>query len=444
MEQTVLIKGGAVVTMDAADTVFEGDVFVRGSRIESVGNASLTASATADVTIDARGCAVLPGFVQTHIHLCQTLFRGAADDLELIDWLKRRIWPMEAAHDAESLRASARLGVAELIRGGTTCALTMETVNHTCEVLRVVEETGFRATVGKCMMDKGDEVPSALSEGTEDSIRESLALLEKWHGRADGRVRYCFAPRFAVSCTKGLLERVARLARERGVMIHTHASENRDECEMVERETGKRNVVYLDSLGVSGSNVLLAHCVHLSEEELKLLASKGTHVSHCPSSNMKLGSGIAPVALMLGRGVSVSLGADGAPCNNRLDMFTEMRTAALLQKVLRGPEALPALTALRMATIDGARALGLADEIGSIEAGKRADLILLNLDTLHTSPRPDVISTIIYAAQSSDVERVWIDGRAVLSDGRLTTMNEHEVIAAAVTEAKKLAAQVGQ
>ncbi|HVF41659.1 MAG TPA: 5'-deoxyadenosine deaminase [Pyrinomonadaceae bacterium] len=443
MEQTVLIKGGAVVTMDAAGSVFEGDVLVRGSRVESVGRASLTASATADVTIDARGCAVLPGFVQTHVHLCQTLFRGAADDLELIDWLKKRVWPMEAAHDAASLRASARLGVAELIRGGTTCALTMETVNHTAEVFRVVEETGFRATVGKCMMDKGDEVPAALREETENSIRESLALLEEWHGRAGGRVRYCFAPRFAVSCTRGLLERVARLARERGVMVHTHASENRTECEMVERETGRRNVEYLDSLGVSGPHVLLAHCVHLSEDEISLLASAGTHVSHCPSSNMKLGSGIAPVAEMLGRGVSVSLGADGAPCNNRLDMFTEMRSAALLQKVWRGADVLAAARVLRMATRGGARALGLEDEIGSVEAGKRADLVVVDLERLHTTPRPDVVSTVVYASEAADVRDVLIDGRPVMRDGQLATLDEREVIAEARSQYELLAARSG-
>src|SRR5687767_13312493 len=364
MEQTVLIKGGTVVTSDAADTVVKGDVLVRGGRIEAVGDVS---NAAADLTIDARGCAVLPGFVQTHVHLCQTLFRGSADDLQLLDWLKRRVWPMEAAHDPESLRASARLGVAEMIRGGTTCALTMETVRHTEEVFRVVEESGFRATVGKCMMDKGEGVPAGLREETEDSVRESLALLEKWHGRAGGRLRYCFAPRFAVSCTRGLLERVARLARARGVMIHTHASENRSEIELVERETGMKNVEYLDSLGLSGAHVLLAHCVHVGAGETELLASKGTHVSHCPSSNMKLGSGVAPVTEMLAAGVSVSLGADGAPCNNRLDMFTEMRTAALLQKVRHGSRALPALTALRMATTGGARALGLADQIRSEE-----------------------------------------------------------------------------
>ena len=441
METSVLIRGGTVVTMDAADTVVTGDVLVRGGRIEAVGGE--LSDADADATIDARGCAVLPGFVQTHVHLCQTLFRGAADDLALLDWLKRRVWPMEAAHDAESLRASARLGVAEMIRGGTTCALTMETVRHTEEVFRVVEESGFRATVGKCMMDKGEGVPAGLSEEAEDSIRESLALLDKWHGRAGGRVRYCFAPRFAVSCTRGLLERVARLARERGVMIHTHASENRSEIELVERETGMRNVVYLDSLGVSGAHVLLAHCVHLDEGEVGLLASKGTHVAHCPSSNMKLGSGVAPVTEMLEGGVSVSLGADGAPCNNRLDMFTEMRTAALLQKVSRGADALPAARVLRMATRGGARALGLEDEVGSLEVGKRADLTVVELGRLHTTPVPDVVSTVVYAAEARDVRDVLIDGRVVLRGGELQTLDEREVVAEAARQYELLAARSG-
>jgi 5-methylthioadenosine/S-adenosylhomocysteine deaminase len=427
MAESVLIKGGTVVTLDADERVLQGDVLVRGGRIVGVGEVS----ESADVTIDARGCAVLPGFVQTHVHLCQTIFRGAADDLELIDWLKRRVWPLEAAHDARSVRASARLGIAEMIRGGTTCALTMETVRHTEEVLRAVEETGFRATVGKCMMDKGEGVPVGLHEETEESIRQSLALVEEWHGRDGGRVRCCLAPRFAVSCTETLLRRVARLARERGVLIHTHASENRDEIELVERETGMRNVLYLDSVGVTGPHVVLAHCVHLSDAEIDLLAETGTHAAHCPSSNLKLGSGIAPVAEMLERGVSVSLGADGAPCNNRLDMFTEMRTAALLQKVRRGAEALPARRALRMATLDGARALGLDGETGSLEAGKLADITVLDLERLHLTPRPDVVSTIVYAAEARDVRTVLIGGRFVLRDGALTTLDERQVLAEA-------------
>jgi 5-methylthioadenosine/S-adenosylhomocysteine deaminase len=424
MTPTVLIKGGTVVTVDAANTVLAGDVLVRDGRIASVGESA----GTADLTIDARGCAVLPGFVQTHVHLCQTLFRGAADDLELIDWLKKRVWPLEAAHDARSVRASARLGIAEMIRGGTTCALTMETVKHTGEVFRAVEETGFRATVGKCMMDKGEGVPAGLQETTENSIEESLALLGRWHGRGDGRVRCCFAPRFAVSCTRELLLRVSALARERGVMIHTHASENRSEIELVERETGQRNVVYLDSVGVSGPHVLLAHCVHVNERELELLASTGTHVAHCPSSNLKLGSGIALVAEMIERGVSVSLGADGAPCNNRLDMLTEMRTAALLQKVRRGAQALPAWRALRMATIDGARALGLESDIGSLEVGKRADITVLDLERLHLTPRPEVVSSVVYAAGAHDVRSVLVEGRPLLLEGELQTLDEQEVL----------------
>src|SRR5438105_6874980 len=229
MTKSILIKGGTLVTMDENDSIVRGDVLIRDGRITEIGG---EIDDTVTEVIEAHGCAVLPGFVQTHLHLCQTLFRGAADDLSLIDWLKKRIWPMEAAHTPESIRAAAQLGIAELIKGGTTCALTMETVRHTEEVLRVVEETGFRATVGKCMMDKGDDLPTALDEDTRASIDESLALIKEWHGKADGRIRCCFAPRFAVSCTRELLTEVASLAREHGVMIHTHASENKSECEI--------------------------------------------------------------------------------------------------------------------------------------------------------------------------------------------------------------------
>jgi len=440
MAGRVLIRDATIITLDGANRIIEGSVAIEQGRIMAVepsGAASF--NIVFDDVIDGRGRALLPGFVQTHIHLCQTLFRGAADDLELIDWLKQRVWPMEAAHTPESLYASARLGIAELIKGGTTCALTMETVNHTESVFRAVEESGFRATVGKCMMDQGNGVPAALNEETEESISESLDLLKRWNGRDDGRIRYCFAPRFAVSCTRGLLERVASLSRELGVMVHTHASENREEIAMVETATGKRNIEYLRDVGLTAPHVVLAHCVHLDDAEMEILRSTGAHVAHCPSSNLKLASGVARVAEMLDRGVSVSLGADGAPCNNRLDMFTEMRTAALLQKVLRGSRALPAETALRLATINGARALGLADQIGSVEVGKRADLQLINLNRLHTTPQPDPISTIVYAAEAGDVEAVVIGGRIVMRDGELLTLSEQDVIAEARDQSQRLA-----
>ena len=431
---SILIKNGTLVTMDASNSIVSGELLLVDGKIASVGGGGHSA----DLTIDATDCAVIPGFIQTHIHLCQTIFRGAADDLALIDWLKKRVWPMEAAHSPRSIAASARLGIAELVRGGTTCALTMETVSHTGEVFKVVEETGFRATVGKCMMDKGDEVPPELREQTAESIAESIRLLDEWHGKADGRIRYCFAPRFAVSCTRELLEKVAALARTRDVMIHTHASENRTECSIVETETGMRNIEYLDSLGLTGPHVALAHCVHLSDNEIRTLETTRTNVVHCPSSNMKLGSGIAPIAGLLERGVSVSLGADGAACNNRLDMFTEMRTAALLQKALHGPEVLTAGRVLRMATIDGARAMGLDGEIGSLEVGKRADVAVVRLGRLHTTPAADVVSALVYGAEANDVDTVVIDGRLLMRDQKLLTLDEGSVVAEAAAEAKEL------
>src|SRR5690349_14757091 len=431
---SILIKNGTLVTMDSANRIVRGDLLIAHGHIAALGDTDQSA----DVVVDASRCAVIPGFVQTHIHLCQTLFRGAADDLALIDWLKKRVWPMEAAHSATSIAAAARLGIAELIKGGTTCALTMETVNHTSEVFKVVEETGFRATVGKCMMDKGDEVPPALQEQTAASIEASVALLDEWHGKAGERIRYCFAPRFAISCTRELLEKVGELARARGVMVHTHASENRTECELVQQESGLRNITYLDSVGLTGRHVALAHCVHLNNDEIKSLKSTGTNVVHCPSSNLKLGSGIAPIVTLLDEGISVSLGADGAACNNRLDMFTEMRTAGLLQKALHGPEVLPASRVLRMSTIDGARALGLDSEIGSLEVGKRADVALVRLDRLHTTPVKEVVSALVYSTEANDVDTVIIDGRVVMRGRELSTIDERETIASANVEAERL------
>lgn len=426
--------------MDEQDAIVQGDLLIRDGLITSIGE---TGQAS-DIVIDAEGCAVLPGFVQTHVHLCQTLFRGAADDLSLFDWLKKRVWPMEAAHTAASIKVSAQLGIAELIKGGTTCALTMETVNHTEEVFKVVAKSGFRATVGKCMMDKGDDVPAALHEQTETSIEESLALLESWHGKGDGRIRYCFAPRFALSCTSELLSRVAQLAKEHKVMIHTHASENKNECALVQTETGLRNVAYLDSLGISGPEVLLAHCVHLDETEFEILAETHTNVAHCPSSNLKLGSGIADITRMLERGILISLGADGAACNNRLDMFTEMRSMALLQKAMRGPEVLPAKQALRIATIGGAQALGLENQIGTLETGKRADVTVVDLNSLHSTPCPaDPVSAIVYSAQPSDVRTVVIDGQVIMRDRELLTIDERSVVHDAAQELADLITRAG-
>ena len=423
---------------DALDIV-EGAVSVRDGRIVSIG---AEPAERHDTTIDAGGAYLLPGFIQTHVHLCQTLFRGHADDMPLLDWLKRRVWPMEAAHTPATLRASARLAATELMLSGTTTALTMETVHDTDVVFEALDEMGLCAVVGKCMMDSDQEVPSRLQEKTRESIDESVALRKRWDGKADGRLRAAFAPRFAVSCSRDLLEAVADLSARDRVIVHTHASENRDEVEVVRRISGGlSNLEYLAATGLATPQLCTAHCVWVTDAEQALLAERGVKVLHCPGSNLKLGSGIAPVAEMLARGISVSLGADGAACNNRLDMFDEMRLAATLQAVRKGPGVLTARDALWMATREGARALGMEGEIGSIHPGKRADLILIDRGRPHQQPDPDPWSTLVYATRGTDVSLTMIDGRVLVRDFAMTHQDVAAITADARTAAKTLQAR---
>jgi cytosine/adenosine deaminase-related metal-dependent hydrolase len=426
--------------MDPSGRIIPGDVFIRGCRIAAVGAGG---PGDADTVIDATGQAVLPGLVQVHVHLTQTLFRGQADDLELLDWLRQRIWPLEAAHDAESNHAAALLGCAELIRGGTTCILDMGTVHHQDQVFQAMAASGIRGFSGKCMMDWGDGVPPPLREDPERSLQASLDLMERWHGAAGGRIGYCLAPRFALSCSEGLLQEVGRVAAERGLLVHTHASESRAECALVRSQRGCDNVEYMHRLGLTGPRLVLAHCVHVTPGEMACLAATATRVAHCPSSNLKLASGIAPVAEMRRRGISVGLGADGAPCNNNLDGFLELRLAALLQKAVAGPTALPAPAALEMATLGGARVLGLDHEIGSIEVGKRADVITVDLGGLHLVPAPDVVSALVYCARAADVRNTIVDGRVLLRDGRLVSLDEEAVRTAALAQLPRVRHRAG-
>ncbi len=432
---SVLIKNGTVITMDPARRVVEHcNILVEDDRIRAVGDGDddgddAVASQDPQV-IDASGYVVIPGLIQTHVHLCQALFRGMSDDMELLDWLRLRTWPLEAAHDEESVYYSALLGIAELLRGGTTCVVDMETVNHTESAFRAIVQSGIRAVSGKVMMDWGDDLPEALRETGEASLAASVELADKWDGSANGRLRYAFTPRFAVSCGDRLLREVGAIAGQRGAYIHTHSSENRGEIEIVQAERGARNVIYLDQVGMLGPRTILAHCVHLDQAELDTLKRTGTHVAHCPSVNLKLASGIALVPEMLEMGINVSLGADGAGGNNNLDQFVEMRMAALIHKPRLGPMAMPALTVLEMATLRGAAALGMEDEIGSIEPGKKADIVLLDLRKPHASPGAcvDPVSRVVYSAHSSDVVMTMVDGQVVYGDGRLANIDERDVL----------------
>jgi 5-methylthioadenosine/S-adenosylhomocysteine deaminase len=424
--------------MNDAFDVVDGDVSIRDGRIAAVGpNAG--GSLRHDRTVDAGGGYVLPGFVQTHVHLCQTLFRGYADDLTLMDWLRRRVWPMEAAHTPATLRSAARLGILELLSGGTTTVLTMETVHDTDVVFEAAAESGIRATIGKCLMDRAAEAPPRLRETAMASLDESHALRARWHGAEGGRLQAAYAPRFAVSCSRDLLGAVASLSAEKGVLVHTHASESREEIAIVrELSGGLANIEYLASLELASPRLCTAHCVWVDDREQQVLAEHDVKVMHCPSSNLKLGSGIAPVTDMRARGLTVSLGADGAACNNHLDMFEEMRLAALLQATRSGPGALTARDALVMATRAGARTLGLDLEIGSIEPGKRADLIVIDRDRPHLLPGPDPYSTIVYAARPTDVRATVVDGEVLVDAFAPTRMDAHEIAAAASAAAREL------
>jgi cytosine/adenosine deaminase-related metal-dependent hydrolase len=439
---STIIEGGIVVTINEARWVGRADVLIEDGRIAAVGS-SLTRPHQAE-RIAARGMIVLPGLVQAHTHTCQTLCRGHADDLPLLAWLRERVWPYEAALDEKAMRACARLAAAELLLGGTTAILDMGTVHETDALAQALGETGLRATVGKAMMDAGEGVPERLREDTRRSLDDSDALRDRWHGQFEGRLRWAYAPRFVLSCSEALLSEVGERQRA-GALVHSHASEQEAEIALVRGERGMDNIAYFDSLGLSGPRVTLAHCVHATAEERALLARTGTNVTHCPSSNLKLGSGIAPIPEMLAQGIHVALGADGAPCNNNLDGFVELRLAAILHKPRVGPAGFTARQALELATLGGARALGLSDEIGSLETGKRADLIVVDPRTVHTAPSPDPVSALVYAAQSRDVRHVMVDGRLLVRDGQLTELTGLDtpvVVAQAEAEMRRVVARL--
>ncbi|MGD9906674.1 MAG: amidohydrolase family protein, partial [Vicinamibacterales bacterium] len=389
------------------------------------------------------GAMVLPGFIQTHVHLCQTLFRGLADDRPLLDWLRRRDWPLEAAHDPASLTAATELAAAELLLGGTTTVLTMETVHDTDAVFAALVPTGLRAVVGKCLMDAAEGAPPRLNEPVERGLAEAAALARRWQGAAGGRLDAALAPRFAVSCSDDLLRGVAGLAADTGLLVHTHASEQQDEVAVVRARTGRGNLEHLGEVGLTGPRLCLAHCVWVDEADLDHLAAADSKVLHCPGSNLKLGSGLAPVVEMRRRGLSVSLGADGAACNNRLDMFSEMRLAATLQAVRHGPGALGAREALWMATREGARALGRPTTVGQLAPGYDADLLVLSRDAAHLQPPGDPYSAVVYAAQPSDVVLTVVGGDVVAERGQLSGLDLTAVRRRAADAARAVVARSG-
>ena len=430
----VVVEKALILNMVDGAEPFVGSVRFEDGRITHIGGDV----PSAQTRVDATGGVLIPAFVQTHLHLCQSLFRNLADDLSLLDWLKLRIWPMEAALKPADMRASADLGLLELLRGGTTTILDMGSVHHTNEVAAAVQRSKTRAFVGKAMMDRGDDVPAGLREDTAFSIKESQALQKCWHGAANGRIRYAYAPRFAPSCTTELLKTVGDICRDDGLVVHTHCAESVDEIALIRNEFGRSNVEYLEDCGLVGPKSVFAHMIHLDEKDTAVVKATKTNITHCPASNCKLGSGIAPIPAYLAAGINVAIGADGAPCNNTLDAFTEMRLAALIHKPRFGPTAMDARTVLKLATVAGAKALDLTDELGTIEVGKRADLVHLRLDKPYNGVAGDPFAKIVYTGCRENVVDVWCEGERIVQDGELLTMDQEEVLARGRESAKSL------
>jgi 5-methylthioadenosine/S-adenosylhomocysteine deaminase len=437
--------------MDVAGTIVPGDLLVVDGAIAALGEATAHAVKSlprgkSDDTYDAADAWVLPGFVQGHLHLCQTLFRGRAEQTDLLRWLRESIWPFEAAHTEASARASAELGLCEMLAAGVTCVNDMGTVRHTEVIGDALVSSGIRAVFGKALMDRGDGVPAALLDSPDAALAEVRTLAKRFHGAANGRVQVSLAPRFILSCSETLWDGVRDLSAELELLVHTHVAESPSEAREVQAAVGRTAARHFAAHGLLGPRFVGAHGVWLDAEELTELGRSGAALVHCPGSNLKLGSGFASVRAWLDHGIRCGLGSDGAACNNRLDPFSELSLAAGVSRVKEPERSLSARDVLALATCDGARALGLGDRIGSLEVGKQADLIVVDRQGPHHGPAPeeDPYVALVHAARASDVRLTMVGGRVLYRDGEWTTMNPESVRADARNEARGLERRVDQ
>lgn len=435
-----LIRGGTLLVPDESHGVAArpGDLLINGGRIERLGE-SVERPPQGTRVLYASGCLVVPGWVQSHVHLYQSLFRGlvkAGDG-------GRTLSALESAHTPQSMRSSARLAVAELLLSGTTSVQAMESRFHPEVVLEVLVEAGLFAVCGRKLADQEDESAPGDVEPTEAALRAAVDLAEEWDGAGDGRVRVALTPRDALACGPALLREVASLAEAGGWRVHMEAATTADRTRRLRALRGSTTVELLEDLGLSGPRVGLAHGTWLEPEELSRLAASGTHLLHTPGSDSRRGAGVAPVVEAERRGVRSSLGADGAAHNHNLDPFREMQIACLLAGATGDPGRLPPRRVLAMATRGGAEALGLPERIGVLQQGAVANVVLVNVDEIHTTPAPDPLAALVHGARASDVRAVWLAGEQVVAGGRLTLWDEEQLRRDARREARELARRAG-
>ena len=368
--------------------------------------------------VDGRGFLATPGFVNTHTHAAMTLFRSYADDMVLMDWLQKKIWPAEDHLTAPDVYWATLAAIGEMIKSGTTTFADMYFFMD--EVAKATEETGMRAVLARGM--------AGVAPTAEAALVESRELYHTWNNSADGRITVMLGPHAPYTCPADYLKRVVALSEELNTGIHIHLSETKGEVEDCLKLHGKSPIAYMADLGVLQRGVLVAHCVHVDTDDIALMKKYNVRVAHNPQSNLKLASGFAPITAMLDAGITVGLGTDGAASNNNTDLLEEMRLAAMLHKAVTGnPEVLPARQALNLATRDGAVALGLGNQLGELRVGAKADVVLYDRSGLQWCPPHDLVSLLVYSAQSSDVHSVWINGRRVLDNHVLTTIDEEKV-----------------
>lgn len=427
----ILIKNATMVPIDdKSENIRDTKIAIEKDRIVFIGE--IPDDFKPDKVIDAKGGLVLPGLINCHAHIAMSLFRNYADDLPLMRWLKDKIWPMEEKLTPEDVYWGSMLGVAELIKSGVTCFLDMYFFME--ETAKAAEQAGIRAVLARGLVGGDDD------DGTR--FQETRNLYKNWHNAAGGRIKIMAGPHAPYTCSPGYLKKVADLARELNVGIHIHLSESADEVEESYNKYGKSPIKQMHDLGLFDIPTVAAHCVHICDEDIDIMAEDKVSVVNNPTSNLKLANGFAPVEKMINKGVNVALGTDGPSSNNNLNMFEEIHLAAIVNKsVNHDATSIPAITALKMATINGARALCMEKDIGSIETGKKADLIIIDTQKPHFYPMHNVVSAIAYSAQGSDVKTVIVDGKVVMEDYEIKTIDMEKAMFEAQRVAEELMAR---
>ena len=450
----MLYEHGTLITVDPQRRIIsDGAMLVQDGRFEAIDKtAALRERFPLEQRVNLNGMVVTPGLVNTHVHLAQAMIRGCADDMELLDWLGKRVWVLQGNYSEQDGRTSAELCILEMLKSGTTSfveSMLAERYGFS-GVAEVVIRSGIRAALAKIVMDVGTYATKAnwmhpgMLEDRETSLKNTLAMYDQWNGAANGRLAVWFGPRTPGGVTPELYREITALARERNMGVTVHLAEVASDRSFLRETYGMSPAEYAESVGLVGPRVLLVHAVWMEPPDTEILARTHTNIAHNPASNTKLASGIAPIPEMLAAGVNVTLGTDGGPSNNTYDMVRDMRLASYLHKAKTfDPLVTPAESVLEMATINGARALGWENQVGSLQVGKQADFVAFDFDKPHLTPSVNPVSTLVCAATGADVDTVVIAGQTVVEHGRCLTLDEERIVHQARTRAAELWKRAG-